>query len=964
MAGTDFTTLGIGVNSEGVKVAEKDLKDMAAAAKQAEKDATDLEKAMTRATTKGVVFGTMIADAAFKVLDLAGQFLNLGLSISKYQDLAEQTQSDPAGLANLQIVADIAGVSIDNIAMAMSRLSSRLVKANPETGQVTAAVKALGLEFEALKKLSPEEQYRAIAAALSKFADGSEKVAIAQGLFGLNGAMQLRVMKELNEHGTKANLLTNEQIKLADDVVDRMTQTRSEAKQLAQAFMANANPAIDAVTKGLRSFFEELVGVGSEATRLKANTSMRDFAFDAAESLVWLLEVLTEVKKGLQGIAAFTEFAAGKMAVASQRTVNQGARNVAMQHGSPADRAAAMAAEAGFDELSKEVGLRFDKRVAEILNPNTLANALKVQIANARRAATDLDGMSIRDRKAMGRTDDLGLPTLDTAGMEGGQKKIKEVVDVYEQLMDSIRRKNSAQLEELAIGRELTTYEKMRIDMAQKIEAANERAIKAKRPQDVIDVNTRVGADKLRAIDQEIQAGARAIDANKARADAEKAAAKEAEQAAKDREKSIASLIKEAETNEKSTQSLLEQTNAVGKTKAEIESLAVTRLLDEAATKAQNIAISETTRNEVDAARAVVDSLIARASATSAYSVALETQARIEKNLHETNRTERDIVNAQRMLETYGMTREEIYKYEMAQRRRIAAEELLLTKSDESSFAVDAESDSIRRKALAVIHLTDVELALIALYERDKVDPAAGAKRAMNQYSEDAKDIARSTEEAVSRISRGIEDNLVSGIMHGKMAWGDLIEYMLQEALRLMVIKPMLADLMDMGQGKQGGGWLTQLFGAVAGYYGGGGGGGGDAGTSLVATMTGTGHGAKGAVIDSSMPTGQEGLKFARGGIVDSPTPFKFAAGGSVQSGLMGEAGPEGILPLERGPGGKLGVHASGGGGSTTVTVNHYNNFGSGVSPSQFAQGLAQNREQTKAEISDQIRRGSRAYSR
>jgi phage-related minor tail protein len=105
-------------------------------------------------------------------------------------------------------------------------------------------------------------------------------------------------------------------------------------------------------------------------------------------------------------------------------------------------------------------------------------------------------------------------------------------------------------------------------------------------------------------------------------------------------------------------------------------------------------------------------------------------------------------------------------------------------------------------------------------------------------------------------------------------------------------------------------------------------------------------------------------VKFASGGIVDSPTPFKFAAGGSVQSGLMGEAGPEGILPLERGPDGKLGVHASGGGGSTTITVIHNNTFGGGVSPSQLAQGLAQNREQTKAEISDQIRRGSRMYSR
>jgi tape measure domain-containing protein len=52
--------------------------------------------------------------------------------------------------------------------------------------------------------------------------------------------------------------------------------------------------------------------------------------------------------------------------------------------------------------------------------------------------------------------------------------------------------------------------------------------------------------------------------------------------------------------------------------------------------------------------------------------------------------------------------------------------------------------------------------------------------------------------------------------------------------------------------------------------------------------------------------------KFASGGIVGSPTLFKFANGGTTQTGLMGEAGPEAIMPLSRGAGGKLGVNASG----------------------------------------------------
>jgi lambda family phage tail tape measure protein len=58
-------------------------------------------------------------------------------------------------------------------------------------------------------------------------------------------------------------------------------------------------------------------------------------------------------------------------------------------------------------------------------------------------------------------------------------------------------------------------------------------------------------------------------------------------------------------------------------------------------------------------------------------------------------------------------------------------------------------------------------------------------------------------------------------------------------------------------------------------------------------------------------------IGFAKGGafsnsIVSSPTLFKFADGGTTRTGLMGEAGPEAIMPLKRGADGSLGVQANG----------------------------------------------------
>lgn len=75
---------------------------------------------------------------------------------------------------------------------------------------------------------------------------------------------------------------------------------------------------------------------------------------------------------------------------------------------------------------------------------------------------------------------------------------------------------------------------------------------------------------------------------------------------------------------------------------------------------------------------------------------------------------------------------------------------------------------------------------------------------------------------------------------------------------------------------------------------------------------------ARGGVFDSG------GVKaYAAGGVVTRPTPFKFASGGSFKSGVMGEAGPEAILPLKRGSDGRLGVTVSGGqGGGDNTVVN------------------------------------------
>ncbi|RME13812.1 MAG: phage tail tape measure protein [Alphaproteobacteria bacterium] len=88
-------------------------------------------------------------------------------------------------------------------------------------------------------------------------------------------------------------------------------------------------------------------------------------------------------------------------------------------------------------------------------------------------------------------------------------------------------------------------------------------------------------------------------------------------------------------------------------------------------------------------------------------------------------------------------------------------------------------------------------------------------------------------------------------------------------------------------------------------------------------------------------------MPFARGGVVTSPTAFAMRGG----TGLMGDAGPEAIMPLRRGPDGRLGVQAAGGGRPVNVTINV-------TTPD--AESFKRSRGQIAAQVSRALARGQR----
>jgi lambda family phage tail tape measure protein len=172
-----------------------------------------------------------------------------------------------------------------------------------------------------------------------------------------------------------------------------------------------------------------------------------------------------------------------------------------------------------------------------------------------------------------------------------------------------------------------------------------------------------------------------------------------------------------------------------------------------------------------------------------------------------------------------------------------------------------------------------------------------GAKGGISSYLEGIGSLSENISNIALNAFKGLEDAIVSLTMTGKFSFKDfalsVIEDLTRMVTRMLIIAPILQLIQSLIPG--GGGALS--------------------GTNALSTTKLVPGG-----IFANGGTFANGIQpFASGGIVNSPTLFKFANGGAMRNGLMGEAGPEAIIPLKRGRDGKLGVA---GGGGTSVVVN------------------------------------------
>ena len=180
-------------------------------------------------------------------------------------------------------------------------------------------------------------------------------------------------------------------------------------------------------------------------------------------------------------------------------------------------------------------------------------------------------------------------------------------------------------------------------------------------------------------------------------------------------------------------------------------------------------------------------------------------------------------------------------------------------------------------------------------------DQSKKAQSILDKYAESVRDVNTQIANSFVNTFKKLEDSLVEFVQTGTLNFKKLARSIISDITRIFIRSKIISPLLGGFGNLFGGGGSKTIRGVSTG-----------SGLNALDFDDPNANFAKGAAFASNQI-----IPYAKGGIVNKPKIFGFSRG----IGLMGEAGPEAILPLQRGRGGKLGVIAQGG-GTTNVVVN------------------------------------------
>ncbi len=277
----------------------------------------------------------------------------------------------------------------------------------------------------------------------------------------------------------------------------------------------------------------------------------------------------------------------------------------------------------------------------------------------------------------------------------------------------------------------------------------------------------------------------------------------------------------------------------------------------------------------------------------------------------------------EKLAEAYAKFQEKLDGVLLSRRQEILLNREIVDLSKE-------EQDLVKALGVTRSQLTDIQKqSYDEILELRREDIALlKQQQAEEEKLAKAKEKVQAVSEVLASETVGALKSIVNGTKTASEAFRDMALNIIQQIMDILIWQPLIDSL------------TKSISGSISGAQSGGGALGG-----IVSSIFGFQKG--GAFSAGNV------IPFANGGVVGSPTYFGMSGG---RTGLMGEDGPEAIMPLKRGAGGKLGVEGGG-----NVTVHQTFNFSANGDESVkkiIAQAAPKIAQMTEAKIINSRQRG------
>lgn len=255
-------------------------------------------------------FGKVAAGAFIAVgVAAAAAYKNQAAEIDALAKTADKLGIGVKQLQAMRFAAEQTGVSAGTMDTALQRMTRRVAEAAQGTGTASKALKELGLDAEALKKLAPDESFAEIAEAMDSVASQGDRVRLAMSIFDTEGVALVNTMNggrdAINGFKNEAELLgltlsrvDAAKVEAANDSIGRINAMMDGATKSATAEFA---PVVGAIAGSIKQWAIESGGFG------QVFSNVMEFAIDTvgvfADGIRGIHVIIKGLELGFKGFA-------------------------------------------------------------------------------------------------------------------------------------------------------------------------------------------------------------------------------------------------------------------------------------------------------------------------------------------------------------------------------------------------------------------------------------------------------------------------------------------------------------------------------------------------------------------------------------------------------------------------------------------------------------------------------------